>query len=187
MNRPVTLNIHELRYPFSEHLSKGRLLAGTPSRNKPRDMSPLEWCACIVKLATAEDACRLAIPLSFWPDGGRGYGGDALLPHISVPDQPVNVNSVEWETPRRSVEEIVDALKRGEDVLVLSATKTISGFIPAILGSLTHPDCHIEKMLWPIQHDGYVLTPAQRGYIAGLLDFDRLKQLNLEQRWDGET
>lgn len=191
MNKPLTLKIQQYTLPYGGDRFKGRLLAGLPSRNKPRETNHLEWCASILKLAEAEGIHRLAIPLSFWPDGIRPFGDDGFRleqpPHIVVPDQPGTIGSVECEAPRYSIEKIVENLRRGEDVLVLTATKKISGFIPAVLGILMHPDCHIEKLLWPIQYAGCELTPAQCGYVAGLQDSESLTRLKLALGWGFES
>lgn len=175
------LKITELSLPYSSRPFSGRLLAGTPARNKPRNMEAADWCTALMKVAFSEGKCRVAIPESFWSasTGSISLSEMTLPAHIVVPDMPSTIGIDQTETPCYAIQEIVQSLMRGEDVLVLSATTAISGFIPAVLTRLTHPDCHLVKLFYPIESAGYALSPDQKGYIAGLSDAQWLSEMEL--------
>lgn len=183
MPPPLQLTVQEIAIPWVEtSLFKGRLLAGTPSRNKPRATSIAVWCRQVLDLAAQRNKVYLVIPDSFWPppiDQGADAEQKRLL-HIRIMDDPgaapENMIELEW-----SLGKIIQLLDDGEDVLILSATRDISGFIPALFSMLGDPSCHIEKILYPIEHGGYVLTPQQRGYLRGIDDAKRLRALELDR------
>ncbi len=182
MSPAYKLITEEFRHPYGCSESfKGRLLSASPSRSKPRNMEAAEWCAALMKIAFSKENCRVAIPESFWAfnQGSIDLRETTLPAHIAVPDLPSTIGIDQTETPCYAIEEIVQSLKRGEDVLVLSATTGISGFIPAVLTRLTHPNCHLVKLFYPIESAGYALSPDQKGYIAGLSDAQWLSELDL--------
>jgi hypothetical protein len=67
----------------------------------------------------------------------------------------------------REIRSIIECLMQGQDVLVLSASKKISGFLPVVLRCLVEPQGHIVKIMYSTEG---ALTADQRGYIAGLVD-----------------
>lgn len=185
MPPPLKLIVEELDIPWGRDLSfSGHLYAGMPSRNKPKQTSPAAWCSEVLSLAVQPAGAYLVIPESFWPEASQNRRVEDLIGwkpphHIRLPDRLDG--AVEAETPDYAVGDIVERLRDGGDVLILSSSKTISGFVPAILGMLADPSCHIAKVLWPIENGrGYSLTPAQRGYLAGLYGAARLRALGLD-------
>jgi hypothetical protein len=60
---------HSVWLPF-----KGKLCTGTPSRNKPRNVTVEDWCASLLDLAHKNWKNNFAIPFSFWPEGTRPFG-----------------------------------------------------------------------------------------------------------------
>jgi hypothetical protein len=90
-------------------------------------------------------------------------------------------------TPQDSIRTIVDYLKRGDDVVILSPTKKISGFVPAILSTVFDPHVHIVKVWCPIVYGSeYELTPFQYGYIYGQSDASWLKSMHKDPSCDQE-
>jgi hypothetical protein len=163
----MTLEVQELHIPWLRSAFEGRLLAAIPSGSRPDGLSPETWASQILTAAHATGAQCLAIPVGFWPGGERSAapGGGRW---IEVMDTYPGLGG---PTPLDSVRDIVSALATGEDVLCLSATRTVSGFIPAILSRLSDAEVHIEKVVWPVmQGRGYELTPFQIGYLYGLGD-----------------
>lgn len=175
----IKLIAKKIEIPWGDDLPlKGDLFVGIPSRNKPKAISDKVWSETILNLAIKRAQAYIVIPDSFW-------SGDESALHafnhpfcVKFPDLPDGM--AKEGTPQDVIGDIVEHLKDAEDVLILSHTTKVSGFVPAILGMLAVPDCHIEKILWPIEHQhGYVLTPAQRGYLTGLYDSNRLRELGL--------
>lgn len=183
MPPPLRLAIQDFAIPWGWPLPfKGRLLAGTPSRNKPRAASMAEWCDQIIELATQQSKAHLAIPDSFWPPRtDQNVELERKLPqYIQITDnpggKPTELARLQW-----CLRDIIRHLTDGEEVLILSATREISGFVPALFSTLGAPSCHIEKVLYPIEHGGYVLTPQQRGYLRGIYDAEHLRALELDR------
>lgn len=157
---------------------KGNLYLGTPSRNKPKDVTSESWQDTILNLAIARGKAYIVVPDSLWCNSKESPKDIENCLCIKFPD--LYDGNVERGTPQEAIVRIVEHLKDAEDVLILSARKKASGFIQAILSMLAAPDCHIEKILWPIEHGaGYTLTPAQRGYLAGLSNARQLHALGL--------
>lgn len=157
---------------------KGDLYAGIPSQNKPKDVKDDVWAEKILNLAIERSKAYIVIPNFFWSGRSEPLQGLEHPLCIKFPDTEFGV--IEHGTPQDVIQGIVGHLKDGEDVLFLSPTTQVSGFIPAILGMLAEPNCHIDKILWPIEHGaGYQLTPIQRGYLAGLYDANRLTMMGL--------
>lgn len=180
----IKLNVRKIDFVSGRDLPlAGTLHAAVPSRNKPGQVSDATWCSEILSLALQRGKAYIAIPESFWPKGSDGnadwqrlQGHPLCIPFPDLPDGQTDAG-----TPQDCIGNIVTHLKDGDDVLILSATPTISGFIPAILTMLAEPHDHVEKVLWPIEHTaGYGLTPAQRGYLAGLYDAGRLRTVGLD-------
>lgn len=176
----IKLIAKKLEIPWGDDLPfKGDLYVGIPSRNKPKAISDKAWSETILNLAIKRAKAYIVVPDSFW-------SGDASALHafnhpfcIRFPDLPDGMTKD--GTPQDAIGDIVEHLKDAEDVLILSHTTKVSGFVPAILGMLAVSDCHIEKIMWPIEHHlGYALTAPQRGYLAGLYDANRLRTLGLE-------
>lgn len=181
----LKLIVEKLDIPWGCSLPfTGDLYVGRPSRNKPKQTSPAAWCSEVLSLAAEHAKAYLVIPDSFWPEASGNQCVADLIgckpPHfLRLPDLLDGFANA--ETPLDTVREIVEHLKDADDVLILSSSKTTSGFVPAILSMLADPSCHIVKVLWPIENGrGYALTPAQRGYLAGLYDAAALHGLGLE-------
>lgn len=197
MAQQLKLKIHEVDIPWPLPWPfKGRLLAGTPSRNKPRATSMAAWSGQIVELATQQSKAYLAIPDSFWQlDIEQDEDvRNKSTPYIRIKDNP-GANPPQILDLDGSLSDIIQHLTDGEDVLILSAARKISGFIPALFSMLSDQSGHIEKILYPIEHGGYVLTQQHRGYLRGIYDAKSIRALNLDcanadanGRWnDGEN
>lgn len=169
----------QIEIPWGEDLPfKGDLYVGTPSRNKPKDVTNASWQDTILNLAIARGKAYIVVPDSFWWNSNESPKDIENCLCIKFPD--LCDENIERGTPQEAIVRIVEHLRDAEDVLILSATKKVSGFVPAILSLLAAPDCHIEKILWPIEQGaGYTLTPAQRGYLVGLYDATQLHALGL--------
>lgn len=183
MTSKLKLIVREIEIPWGAGLPfTGQLYAATPSRNKPRGVSDSDWCATLLDLATKRGKAYYAIPDSFWSKSFQEESGQISVSRtpfwFRVPDLQNGTTSA--GTPADSIGEFVDHLRYGDDVAIIFPTTKISGLIPAIFSMLAAPDCHLEKILWPIEQGcGYTLTTAQRGYLAGLYDSDRLRSLGL--------
>jgi ADP-ribose pyrophosphatase YjhB (NUDIX family) len=182
----LKLNVQHVTLPYADYPFEGRLWIGTPSRNKPRT-GQATWCNTLLEVAYAPDKWHLAIPTSFWPDELASGGNDEEMelvapPHIAIPDRLGTEETVHANIPEYALCPLVELLMSGEDVLLLSPSKKPSGFIPALLVLLLEPQCNIEKVLWPLQHGGYELTPTQIAYIAGMSDSTLITTLELPKR-----
>lgn len=185
MPNPLKLVVRKVDIPWGESLPfKGDLYAGVPSRNRPKGTDIAKWRTEILNLATNRGKAYIVVPDSFWVDASGGEcipdpvttEGMLLMRLADLPNGCAHL-----ETPEECVREVVQHLIDAEDVLVLSLDTTIPGFVPAIISMLAVPDCHIEKILWPIEHHlGYALTASQRAYLAGLYDANKLRTLGLE-------
>ena len=172
-NTFVELNIEELKIPYGDGgVFKGKLFGATPNREKPHDMSAETWAISLLTLTTRiKEKYTLAVPVSFWPsiEICRAQKSEPNGVHwITVMDQIEDISKQHGATPERSFHQIIDALKSGKNVLILSATGKISGFVPAIMSLLLHPTAHVEKVAYPIIEGlGYEMTPFQLGYLYG--------------------
>jgi hypothetical protein len=172
----ATMRIEEL-FLFGGPL-KGKLLVATPEHRRPRDV-PLEtWLIELVRSANQNGKYRLAIPATFWKGLAPDFGHPELdgLSTIAVADslEPADGHG---RRPADSIEQITRALSAGEDVLVLTSTQEVSGFIPAVLGLLADPQVHPEKVLYSIvKGESYSLTPFELGYVYGLADSEGLRR-----------
>lgn len=190
MSHHIEVHSQELRVPYGG-LLKGRLMVALPSRNRPRTTSQGDWCANVVNQSLALGELHLAIPESFWlsesKQGEKYSDFQSNIPqHIVVHDTFGEFGGDVHLSPLSGLRAIVDLLAVGESVLVVSNSKVISGFVPALLGHIIDPDCHFEKLIWPIQHgEGYALTVAQIAYIAGLYDARAIRDSRLERVYEG--
>ena len=190
MPPPLKLIVERLDIPWGCELPfTGDLYVGRPSRNKPKQTSSAAWCSEVLSLAVKHAKAYLVIPDSFWPEASGNHCVADLIGYkpqhfLRLPDLLDGFANA--ETPNHTVRKIVEHLKYADDVLILSSSKAVSGFVPAILSMLAAPSCHIEKVLWPIENGrGYALTPAQRGYLAGLYDAAALRGLGLDSSSSG--
>lgn len=191
----MNLIVEEAVAPYDSNPFSGKLYFARPTRNKPRDVPAHEWLSAIIDwVSSSANKWTIAIPVSFWqsinvPNAFEAIMGSGNSPfaHIQIMDSPGEFSN--GLTPENSIREVVNALLSGKDVLLLSNRKKVSGFVPAILSTLVHPDGHIEKLLWPILHSefGYELTPAQKGYLAGLYDSRKLAWLKLAGYGESEN
>ena len=182
MTSPLKLIIKELEVYYGQTF-KGRIFTGNPSRGKPRDVPLDEWCASIVRLSALQWKSRVCIPRSFFSSQEKRHD------YLTQPDRPRylalvddlgSIGECQPSTPADDVREIIECLTRGDDILILSQTRKISGFLPAILAKLCHSNWHVIKLLWTLEHHGYEITEGQRGYIVGLRDAVWLHSLNSE-------
>ena len=182
MSKPPmpSLKIQELDLPYGVLTPfKGRLFSGTPNRGKPRSVPAEAWCELVLEAAQSSWKKHLAIPRSFWPK-------EKTLTWLSEKTQHHFQCIHVFDTFHSVIDhaEVADSLRKkkknlslGEDVLIISANKKISGFVPAALTMLLDPQVHIAKVLYPITvGSGYDLTPFQLGYLHGLSD-------NLRPEW----
>ncbi len=184
MDPSFKLVLQELTIPWGSTLPfKARLYAATPSCCKSKEISDTAWCTEIISLAAQQGKICFVISDSFWlENGNREVGVEVIESKFSdyIRFHDLNGGATNAGTPQECLEKIVEDLKSGKDIAVLFSTTQISGFIPALISMLAAPDCHLEKILWPIEHSaGYFLTPAQRGYLAGLFDANKLRALGL--------
>jgi len=177
---PLKLIIDELEMPYgSGQRFKGRIFSGNPSRIKPRDVTLDEWYATILRLAASQWKSHICIPYSLLSNQGKHheYSTEHDQPrYLDLMDDLGSISDDGSGSPASDIIEIIVCLTRGEDILILSQTRKISGFLPAILVRLCHPRLHILKLLREIEHSGYEITAAQRGYIAGLSDAEWLQE-----------
>lgn len=185
----MNLIVEEAVAPYLSNRFPGKLYLARPSKNKPREVSDEEWRDSILQWAKQVGGkWAIAIPASFWPkqrevdEAASSHG--CVIPHIRLMDMPGEVAG--GETPENSIGEIIRALMTGQDVMILSGKEKVSGFMPAILGALVHPECHPEKLFWPVLHQGYELTPAQMAYITALYDSERLGWLEVAHYGESE-
>lgn len=157
---------HSVWLPF-----KGKLYIGTPSRNKPRNVTAEDWCTGLIDLVHKSWKNNFAIPFSFWPEGTRPFGNQYGLlefnKYFHIVDNLGAIGLNQPETSMFEIYSIIECLMRGQDVLVLSSSKKISGFLPVVLRCLVEPQGHIVKIMYSTEG---TLTADQRGYIAGLVD-----------------
>lgn len=180
VNLAVNLNIQEIKIPWCEWELKGKLYAATATKPKPRGLPPEAWVTALLHAACKCGKYRLVIPRSICPSNAEMLLEQANLGEvqwIELLDVFEGFDNYGGSTPIDAVRAIIDSLKDGQDVLILSATKKIPGFIPAILSIISAPEVHIVKVWYPIHNKGYDLTPFQIGYIYGLYDDRELKSI----------
>lgn len=186
----VKLNIQELDIPWMRIEFKGKLFAATPSRSKPRGISPETWAISLLHARSQFGKFRIAIPRSFWPSSSENLTEKAGMcsdDWIDVMDAFSGTENLDGHTPVESVRTIVDYLKRGDDVVMLSATKKVSGFVPAILSKVSDSLVHVVKVWYPIVYGReYELTPFQYGYIYGQSDAYSLESIHKDISYDQE-
>jgi len=184
----VRLKLQELRIECPRSGSPtGKLFAATPLKSKPRSTSAAQWAldilhsfsASTAKLAASADIgtnFHLAIPRSYWGDGKaecsaipEGVLQEGAFPRfIDVMDCFVAYGDYYMPSPDKGIAEIQAAVTKSENVVLLSATTRISGFVPVMLARIFLPNENILKIWYPIIHGhGYELTPFQLGYLYG--------------------
>lgn len=180
VNLAVNLEIQEIEIPWCEWELKGKLYAAVPTKSKPRGLPLDEWATALLHAAYNCGKYRLAIPRSLCPANAEKLLEQAKMGEaqwIVMLDIFEGYDTYGGSTPIEAVREIIDSLKNGENILMLSAKKKIPGFIPAILSIISAPEVHIVKVWYPILNKGYDLTPFQIGYLYGLYDDRELKAL----------
>lgn len=173
MNVKVEIQIQEIRIAYGTGSAvTGKLFAANPVGKKPDTMPADTWAISLVTAASEKQNYLLAVPASFWPSGVSKSDVDTALVGIqwvSVMDQLDKISSANGQTPTRSLLQVVKALKDGKDVLLLSSSDEISGFVPAIISKVLHPTAHVEKIAYPIVEGmGYPMTQFQIGYLYGM-------------------
>ncbi|KKJ95567.1 hypothetical protein PK34_13740 [Stutzerimonas stutzeri] len=162
------LKIQEMELPYGADSFKGRLFVGTPTCGKPRAVTAEQWRRQVLTAAEASSFKYLVVPLSFWLD--------ELLPesvcrgprYVHVMDTAAGVEQLCTETPAQGLHAVSQLLSEGQDLLLVSASKKIPGFIPAGLTQMSAPEIHVVKIWYPtVVSQEYVLTPFQIGYLAG--------------------
>jgi hypothetical protein len=180
--RPLKLKIEKLDFSWCATKFKGRIYVATPNRSKPRDVTAESWGLQIVEVAQENWKQNLAIPMSLWPKGepnlirGTTAGKDNCF---HVLDNFCGLDGMNPTMPVESIRGIIDGLARGEDILILSNSKKISGFIPAVITRLTDTRLHILKLWYPFLGQSFELTEFQLGYLYGLTDADQYQDIEI--------
>jgi hypothetical protein len=188
------LTIEEPEIPRCQLAFKGKLYAATSSSSKPPDISPDTWAIALVRAARRRGKFRLVIPSSFCRLSIQGLFKQAGLDDTDwielldmFPGEFDNGRDRYWggRTPMDSLLAIVEALRAGQDVLILSATNKISGFVPAVLSRISDPMVNVVKVWYPITRGrDYELTAFQSGYLYGLSDVRPLQELRKRHRYE---
>jgi len=173
----VELEIQELNIPFLPDRLKGKIFVAVPTPLKP-GVDVNTWNSAFLNNKLIARS-HLVIPWSFWPENkppfpvsrGRDSLTNSLRSCIDFADMFCGLEDLRDDSPIESIEEIVNHLLNGEDLTMLSPTKEISGFLPAMLTYFLCDDIHILKVLWPIiKGNGYELSQFQIGYLYGMAD-----------------
>lgn len=175
MTRPTQLKFEEISINYCTQTFKGRLLAAIPSRNRPRGMPEREWRNAVAELMLNHPQCQWVIPGGFWAKGQRpweGCGSGELPKHIALHDFSSNEATGIERLPRDAFQEVINLLKKGQDVGVLSSTKRPLIFAHLAIDYLLQPYAgSMEKMLcWADSTERFELNIAQRAYLLGLGD-----------------
>jgi hypothetical protein len=179
VNAKIEIQIQEIRIAYGTGSAvTGKMFAATPIGKKPDTMPAETWAIALAKAASKKQNYLLAVPTSFWPTGASKSDVDTALVGIqwvSVMDQIDKIANANGQTPARSLLQVVKALKEGHDVLLLSSSDEISGFVPAIISKVLHPTAHVEKIVYPIVEGmGYPMTQFQLGYLYGMANANAL-------------
>lgn len=169
----VKLKIQEISIPWCNVLLKGKLFAAIPCTPKPRGFSAVAWAVDLLRATKQFGSCRLVVPSSLCSSDTSKLleqTGMGEINWIDLMDHFKGFNDFDGYSPIDAVQKIIDALNVGEDVIILSGTKKISGFVPAIISKIIATEVHAVKVWYPIVGKGYALTPFQLGYIYGLSD-----------------
>lgn len=174
-NIEVKLRVQELFIPWCDWKLKGRLFAATPHKAKPRNIPSDAWTIAILGAASHYEQFQLVIPTSLLPANREKLlelAGFEDVSMINLMDNWGDLNDFNGSAPIESVNRMICSLIKGENVLILSSSQKISGFVPAIFSKICDAQVHPEKVCYPITYEGYKLTPSQIGYIYGLSDSD---------------
>jgi ADP-ribose pyrophosphatase YjhB (NUDIX family) len=174
----LKLNIEELQFSPGSSPFKGRLHFAAPTLPKPHAVGEDDWRELILTALQARWQSHIVIPRSFWPDNKpAAWAGKVVVSGYHWIDLMDTFVGVDGDTPRLAAKEVIDCLARGEDVAIVSADEKVSGFLPAIIGRLIHPDCHIVKLWYPIMSN-YNLNDFQLGYLYGMSDAGHYESIN---------
>ncbi len=174
----VELVFQEIPIPLLG-LTQGKLVSANPVAAKPTDMSKDDWALSI--LGQVRSGVRdgnksvLAVPRSFWPlspEELQEYAKSERFEFIDLMDEWDGPHDFGFMTPVESVRQIIDHLRRGKDVTVLSHTKRRSDFVRAVLFLVAQEHAEHPAKLWcGIAQEGQIeLTQFQRGYVYGLIN-----------------
>jgi hypothetical protein len=189
-NFNIVLEINELYVPLLAREGLGTLYSANCSTAKPADISDETWTASLLDAfisltASNFQKCtktfQLVLQSSFWRPNSESHilqKSDIIgrLIHepisiVEVIDEFCGVDNLNPDTPIESIARIFTAMQSGVDIVILSRSKQISGFIPAVLSRISNPQCPIVKLWYPITiGEGYNLTAFQLGYLYGLSD-----------------
>lgn len=178
MTRSIHLQFEEILIDHNRLPFKGRLLVATPSRSRPRSKPAAEWCIDLAEMILDHYQYQWVIPASFWSKGQSPWQGSMskeLPRYIALPDF-CDHDQYEFDlSPRYALQEMIDMLSDGEDVVVLNATKQPSVFTHIAIHYLQEPYRSIEKVLcWQRSTNRYGLTLPQRAYLLGLEQSQRV-------------
>lgn len=196
MTRPTHLKFEDLSINYGSLPFKGRLLAATPSRNRPRGMPEVKWCSSVAELILDHPQIQWVIPRGFWAKGRHPWAecGSWELPrHIALHDFSVNDTTGTERLPRDVFQEVIGLLKKGQDVAVLSSTKRPLIFPHLAIHYIQQPYAYsMEKTLcWADSSERFELGMTQRAYLLGLddgcsLSFQQEDFRDDEENWLGD-
>ena len=174
----IEMNFQAIQIPkFGS--TQGQLLAANPSFSKPSNLTKEKWAWLLLQQVRTQvgegNKSVLAVPRSFWPLSAvelHEYAASEGVECVDLVDEWGGPRDYRCITPVDSIQEIIDHLQRGKDVIVLSKTKNISDFVPAMLYLVADEhNSHPAKMWCAIAQDvGVELTQFQSGYIYGLIN-----------------
>lgn len=147
---------------------------------RDKELAGRLWSALVIDKATADTLVKdfdlhrdmlIAAPRKNRQEAQALFADYAIAEPLSFLDTPPRTGEDGFgETPLETVLPIFDSLTRGEDVLLLRWTEAPSGFVPAILSTLSAPYVHIEKVIYPVRQHGCELSSEQVAYLYGLYD-----------------
>ena len=162
------LTIQAVELPYGNYSFKGRLFAAVPESGKPLTVTADQWRQQILETAESSGFKHLVVPWSFWPEGCPPKAVRLEARHVQVMDTVAGIELLCGETPERGLTEVSELLRSGHDLLLVCASQSVPGFIPAALTQMSEPGIHIAKLWYPVVvSKGYELTPFQAGYLAG--------------------
>lgn len=175
MTQPTQLKFEELSINYASQPFGGKLLVATPSRNRPSNKSEADWCNSVAELILDHPQYQWVIPRGFWAEGQRpweGCGSWELPPHIALHDFTCDYAPEIERLPSEVFHEVIDLLKNGQDLAVLSSTTRPSIFAHLAIHYILQPYAYsMEKTLnWADSTDRFELCKAQRAYLLGLDD-----------------